>query len=140
MKEPKSYCPQNLILEVLGDRWTLLIIRDMMINGKRYFREFMQSDEKIASNILAARLKLLEEEEIIYRQDDPRHKQKVRYSLTQKGIDLFPILMENARWSLKYKPVAAEDADIAKQILDGGTNAIEEIMQSLAREHLPKKN
>lgn len=138
MKTPKSHCPQNLILEVIGDRWTLLIIRDMMINGKRYFREFMQSEEKIASNILAARLKLLEEEEIIYRQDDPQHKQKVRYSLTQKGIDLFPILMENARWSLKYKPVAAEDTEIAQQILDGGSDAIQKIMKNLAKEHLLK--
>ena len=138
MKKPKSYCPQNLILEVIGDRWTLLIIRDIMINGKRYFREFMQSNEKISSNILAARLKLLDDEQIIYRQDDPQHKQKVRYSLTQRGIDLFPILMENARWSLKHKPVAAADADIAKQILEGGSEAIQTIMETLAKEHLPK--
>jgi len=136
MKTPRSNCPQNLILEVIGDRWTLLIIRDMIINGKRYFREFIKSDEKIASNILAARLKMLEEEGIIYQQDDPQHKQKIRYSLTQKGIDLFPILIENARWSLKYKSVDPEDAQITQQILDGGSKAIRAIMDNLAKEHL----
>ncbi|MGH1366347.1 MAG: winged helix-turn-helix transcriptional regulator [Calditrichia bacterium] len=136
MKKPRSNCPQNLILEVIGDRWTLLIIRDMIINGKHYFREFMKSDEKIASNILAARLKMLEEEGIIHQQDDPQHKQKIRYSLTQKGIDLFPILMENARWSLKYKAVDPADAQIAQQILDAGPSAIQSIMENLAKEHL----
>ena len=136
MKEPKSFCPQNLILEIIGDKWTLLIIRDMMLNGKCYFREFLQSEEKIASNILSNRLKSLEAEGIICRYNDPSHKQKIRYLLTQKGIDLFPILMENARWSLKYKPVNREDASRAKNILDSGQKGIKAIMEEMANKHL----
>lgn len=136
MKESKSNCPQNLILEVIGDKWTLLIIRDMIINNKRYFREFLQSREKIASNILSNRLRALEKEGIIHKKKDPKHKQKIIYLLTQKGIDLFPILMENARWSLKYKPVDKEDAEKAKSILDGGTKKMKSIMVALEKLHL----
>ena len=136
MKESKSNCPQNLALEVIGDKWILLIIRDMMISRKRYFREFLQSKEKIATNILSNRLRLLEKEGIVYKKKDPNHKQKVIYLLTKKGIDLFPILMENARWSLKYKEVNKEDAEVVKSILAGGEEKIKSIIKELEKEHL----
>ena len=136
MAAPRSYCPQHLILEVIGDKWTLLIIRDMMINDKRYFREFLQSEESIASNILSNRLKSLETEGIIHRKQDPHHKQKIQYLLTQKGIDLFPILMENARWSLKYKSVNEADAKIAQAILDGGPERIQAMMKEMEAKHV----
>lgn len=135
MKTPKSYCPQNLFLEVLGDKWTLLIIRDMMLNNKRYFREFLQSKEKIATNILSNRLQSLEQEGIIHKKQDPNHKQKIIYLLTQKGIDLFPILVENAKWSLKYKPVDKEDAEVLKSILVGGEEKLHQIMVDLKKAH-----
>ena len=139
MKKQKSDCPQYLALEVIGDKWTLLIIRDMMIGGKRYFREFLKSKEKIASNILTNRLHSLEKEGIIYKKKDKEHKQKIIYLLTQKGIDLFPILMENARWSLKYKPVDKNDAKVAKSILEGGTDKMKFIMEELKKTHLGDK-
>lgn len=139
MKTPRSHCPQNLILEVIGDKWSILIIRDLMINGKHYFREFLQSEEKIASNILSSRLKSLEEEGLIHKSSDPQHKQKIRYRLTQKGIDLFPVLMEMARWSLKYKEVDPRDAKRAQAILDGGANEIQSIMQEMQQGHLLKR-
>jgi len=135
MKKQKSYCPQYLALEVIGDKWTLLIIRDMIISGKRYFGEFLKSKEKIASNILTNRLQSLENEGVIYKKKDKEHKQKIIYLLTQKGIDLFPILMENARWSLKYKPVDKNDAKMAKSILDGGTDKMKFIMEELKKKH-----
>ncbi len=136
MKKQKSYCPQYLALEVIGDKWTLLIIRDMIISGKRYFGEFLKSKEKIASNILTNRLQSLEKEGIIYKTKDTEHKQKIIYLLTQKGIDLFPILMENAKWSLKYKPVDKYDAKVLKSILDGGTDKMNFIMEGLKKTHL----
>jgi len=139
MKKQKSDCPQYLALEVIGDKWTLLIIRDMMIGGKRYFREFLKSKEKIASNILTNRLQSLEKEGIIYKKKDKEHKQKIIYLLTQKGIDLFPILMENARWSLKYKLVDKNDAKVAKSILEGGTHKMKFIMEELKKTHLGGK-
>ncbi len=139
MKKQKSYCPQYLALEVIGDKWTLLIIRDMIISGKRYFGEFLKSEEKIASNILTNRLRSLENEGIIYKKKDKEHRQKIIYLLTQKGIDLFPIIMENARWSLKYQPVDKNDAKMAKSILDGGTDKMKSIMEKLKEVHLGDK-
>ena len=139
MKESKKYrsqCPQHLGLEVFGDRWTLLIIRDMMIDGKRRFREFLQSEEKIASNILSNRLASLEQEGIITKGDDPGHKQKIIYSLTQKGIDLFPIIMAIAKWSVKYMPVDEERANRANTIIKGGKEAELSMMKELAKQHL----
>lgn len=135
-KSYKSYCPQYLGLDVFGDKWTLLIIRDMMIDGKRHFREFLQSEEKIASNILTNRLNMLEAEGIVTRHEDDSHKQKIIYSLTQKGIDLFPVIMSIAEWSLKYKPVEAEKARRARQIIDGGIEGQKEVMNNLSIEHL----
>ncbi len=140
MKKQKSNCPQYLALEVIGDKWTLLIIRDMMIGGKRYFGEFLKSKEKIASNILTNRLQSLEKEGIIYKTKDKEHKQKIIYLLTEKGINLFPILMENARWSLKYKSVNKDDAKMVKSILDGGTEKMKLIMEELKITHLLEKN
>lgn len=132
----KSYCPQYLALTIIGDKWTLLIIRDMIIEGKKYFNEFLGSKEKIATNILTNRLQFLEKEGIVHKKKDPDHKQKIIYQLTEKGIDLFPILMENARWSLKYMPVDKEDAEKVQAILNGGNDKIGAIMKVLKNEHL----
>ena len=139
MKKSRSNCPQSLILEIIGDPWTLLIIRDMMLNEKRYFREFLESKEKIASNILSGRLKLLEEEKIIWRARDDHHKQKIRYSLTQKGIDLLPILIENARWSLTYKSVDTQDKIKAEAIIEGGPKMLRKMIKDLQVVHLGHK-
>lgn len=101
----RSGCPINLGLEIFGDRWSLLVIRDIMFAGKRHFREFLASDEAISSNILADRLARLVEAGILTRRDDPAHKLKAIYSLTEKGIDLLPVIAEISRWSRKYEPV-----------------------------------
>lgn len=104
MNTTRSGCPVSLGLDIFGDKWTLLIVRDL-ISGKRHFREMLGSDEHISSNILADRLKMLLDEEIITKTEDPGHKQKVVYSLTEKGIDLLPILMQISSWSYKHRPV-----------------------------------
>jgi DNA-binding HxlR family transcriptional regulator len=101
----RSDCPVSLGLDVFGDRWTLLIVRDLMFNGKRHYREILQSAERISSNILADRLQMLVTEGIISKTEDPSHAQKVIYTLTEKGIALLPILMAISRWSFKYRPV-----------------------------------
>src|ERR1700687_5633831 len=120
MEEHRSGCAINLALEVFGDRWSLIIIRDMMFGGKRHFREFLQSDEKIASNVLTDRLAMLEREGIISKQGDPEHKQKIIYSLTLKGINLLPIMKEVGAWSLKYHSVDAEINRHAKACTPAG--------------------
>ena len=138
LKKYRSQCPQYLALDVFGDKWSLLIIRDMILEDKRHFREFLQSEERIASNILTNRLQALEAEGIIHKENDPNHKQKLIYSLTQKGIDLFPIIMEIARWSLRYKPVDEERAKRAKQVLNGGKEVQSAIMTELAAKHIKR--
>src|ERR671931_1623318 len=113
----RSGCPINLTLEVLGDRWSLLIIRDIMFGNRRHFRELLtRSEEGIASNILADRLKRLTEQGIISKADDPTHKQKAIYSLTEKGIELLPILAQIGIWSLDYSPVDPALAATAREL------------------------
>lgn len=102
MKECKSLCPLNQGLEIFGDKWTLLIIRDIMFAGKRYFGELLDSEEKIASNILTNRLNKLEEIELLIKTKDAHHKQKNVYTLTKKGIGLLPVMAEIATWSQNF--------------------------------------
>src|SRR6185437_2562561 len=120
MESHRSLCPINLTLEVFGDKWSLLIIRDIMFEGKRHFRELLQSDEKIASNILADRLNMLEHKGIITKSPDPAHKQKLIYTLTEKGIDLLPLLVEIGTWSYKYEPVDKVRHQHAEELIKGG--------------------
>lgn len=132
----RSGCPINLGLEVFGDKWTLLIIRDMMFAGKRHFREFLASDEGISSNILADRLAMLVEAGILTRAGDPSHKLKAIYSLTEKGIDLLPIIAQISRWSRSYMPVDPLLAATGEARDKGGPGAVEAQMAALRAIHL----
>lgn len=105
----RSDCPINYALELLGDRWSLLIIRDLMFKEKHYYGEFLQSEEKIATNILADRLVSLEESGMVNKTTDPGHRSKFIYRLTQKGIDLLPVLVEIINWSARYDIETAAD-------------------------------
>jgi DNA-binding HxlR family transcriptional regulator len=99
----RSGCPLNASVEMLGDRWSLLILRDMMLRGHSRFNEFLQSEEKIATNILADRLRRLEEFGIIASQEDSMDGRKRIYSLTPKGIDLAPVLTEMVLWAARHE-------------------------------------
>lgn len=135
MSDYRSRCPINLALEVFGDKWSLLIIRDIMFVGKRHFRELLQSDEKIASNILTDRLNMLERQGILKKDPDPDHKQKFIYSLTPIGIDLLPIMVEIGGWSLKNRPVDPEKGRHAQMLVKGGTELQKEIRKDLLKQH-----
>jgi len=125
--ESKSTCPVNQSLEVFGDKWTLLIIRDLMFNKKRTYLEFLNSEEKVATNILASRLNMLQKEGIVIRKKDPNHKQKILYELTEKGIDLLPIIIEIGCWGVKYKPVSAKQKLRAKELKSSGEKLLKEM-------------
>lgn len=101
----RSDCPLNYGIEIFCDKWSLLIIRDLMFFGKRYYNEFLSSDEHIATNLLADRLAMLEKEKIIRKGKDAQHKQKIVYSLTEKGIDLLPVILAIGLWSEKHAPI-----------------------------------
>lgn len=135
--ERRSGCPINLTLEVLGDRWSLLVIRDIIFGNRRHFRELLTgSEEGIASNILSDRLKTLLEQGILTRADDPTHKQKAIYSLTEKGIELLPVLAQMAAWGRKYLPVTEELSIRAQLLEEGGPKLWAEFMDELREMHL----
>jgi DNA-binding HxlR family transcriptional regulator len=133
----RSGCPINLTLEVFGDKWSLIIIRDIMFGNRRHFRELLsQSEEGIASNILADRLKRLTEQGIVSKAHDPTHKQKALYSLTEKGIQLLPILAQMSGWGLKHLPVTEELGIRAKLLAQGGPKLWAEFMDELREAHV----
>src|SRR6188474_1250550 len=137
---PRSYCPINLSLEIFGDSWTLLVLRDMMFGGKRHFRELLQSDERISSNILAARLAMLVENGLLTKADDPTHKQKAIYSLTEKAITLLPVIVQIGAWGSRWVPDAKElDARSRKflrELQEAGPRVWAKRMDDLRAEHL----
>lgn len=97
----RSGCPVNFAVESLGDKWSLIIVRDMIFWGKKTYGDFLKSDERIATNILADRLAFLEKEGILTKSPDSTDKRKEVYGLTEKGIDLIPMLLEMIVWSAK---------------------------------------
>jgi DNA-binding HxlR family transcriptional regulator len=101
---PRSHCPISLALEAIGDRWSLLILRDLIARGKTRYQEFLGSEEGISTNILADRLVRLEQRGLITKSDDPADKRQFRYSPTGKALDLLPIVYEMGRWSAKHDP------------------------------------
>ena len=133
----RSGCPINLTLEVLGDRWSLIVIRDIMFGNRRHFRELLQnSEEGIASNILASRLKRLLDHGLLTRVDDPSHKQKGIYSLTEMSISLIPIFAEMGAWGNRFLPVSEELSIRAQLLEEGGRPLWNDFMQELRVLHL----
>jgi DNA-binding HxlR family transcriptional regulator len=135
--EQRSGCPINLTMEILGDRWSLIIIRDIMFGNFRHFRELQNNSiEGIASNILSARLKHLVDIGLLSRRDDPTHKQKGVYSLTEKSIELVPVLAVIGAWGRKYLQVSLELSVRAKLLEDGGPKLWSAFMNELRSIHL----
>ena len=132
----RSGCPISLSLELLGDRWTLLIVRDLVFAGKTHFREFLLSDEGISSRTLAERLQTLQDEGIVTKSDDPTHKLKAIYRLTEAGIDLLPVLATLGAWGSKYRNADNELARIADELAAGGEVALEQMKNKLRAEHI----
>jgi len=107
----RSDCPINFALEIFGDTWSLLIIRDIVYFGKKTYGEFLASEEGIATNILALRLAHLEQQGILEKQPHDADKRKERYVLTEKGLNLIPVLVEIGNWSAVYDPQTAAPPD-----------------------------
>jgi DNA-binding HxlR family transcriptional regulator len=138
MTDPhRSGCPINLTLEALGDKWSLIVVRDIMFGGRRRFRELLTgSQEGIASNILADRLQHLVELGVLTRAADPTHKQKQIYSLSEMGIQLLPVFVALGAWGRRFLP-ATEALSIRAELLErGGSKLMERFMAELRAEHL----
>jgi DNA-binding HxlR family transcriptional regulator len=138
MVEPhRSGCPINLTLELLGDRWSLIVIRDILFGNRRYFRELLtRSEERIASNILADRLRRLVDAGLLSRADDPSHRQKAVYSLTEPAIQLVPLLALMGGWGRRHTPATRVLSVRAQLLEEGGPSLWSDFMDELRSIHL----
>ncbi len=133
MNRKRSDCPISCSLDIFGDKWSLLILRDVMLRNKFSFGEFLESEEKIATNILADRLSLLEAENILSKQVSPENKSKFIYHLTKKGIDLLPIIIEIMDWGAKYNPDCPRK-EVGKRIKKDKAGLIKEYSKKLKKQ------
>ena len=123
----RSNCPIAYELDFLGDKWTLIVLRDLIMARKRYFQELLAGNEGIATNILASRLKLLEASGLVTRRADPAHGRRRIYEPTAKALDLLPVLIELARWSAKYDPKSAAPAHFVRRLAQDRDGLIAEL-------------
>jgi DNA-binding HxlR family transcriptional regulator len=138
MSRRRSGCPINLTLEAFGDRWSLIILRDTMFGGRRRsFRSLLTENiEGIASNILTDRLKRLTANGLLSRSGDPGHKQRIVYSLTEKAIELVPLMAVMGSWGMRHT-LPSTDLTIGAEVLeDGGPQLWSEFMDELRHLHL----
>lgn len=134
MQKRRSDCPINFAVELFGDRWSLLIIRDLMFKGKHYYGDFLKSEEKIATNILADRLALLIQQGIIEKSTDPDNAAKYIHRLSGKGIDLLPLMVEMILWSAKYDPDTAVEKAFVRRAKKDRDGLLREISRQLKKE------
>ena len=112
----RSDCPISSALDIWGDKWSLLIIRDLMLFKECTYGSFLKSSERIATNILAAKLQILKENGIIEKLKHPDSKAKVLYRLTPKGVDILPLILEISLWTEKYYPITAKRKAVLKEV------------------------
>jgi DNA-binding HxlR family transcriptional regulator len=133
---PRSGCPINAAVEVLGDPWAMLVLRDVMFGDRRYFGELLAgSEERIASNILSSRLKQLAAAGLLTRQDAHRG-QRAKYSLTEAGIQTLPIMVALGNWGLAHRDGSLRLRVRAELLRDGGPDFVAATMDELREAHL----
>ncbi|MGW4373771.1 winged helix-turn-helix transcriptional regulator [Streptomyces albidoflavus] len=141
-EEPRSGCAINAAVEVLGDPWTLIVLRDVIFGGRRHFRELMtRNEEGIASNVLAARLRRLVEAGLLTRDDAARRGQRGTYTLTEAGIETLPVMVALGTWGLHHRPTTPRLA-VRARILADSPHLVAELMDELREIHLgvPREN
>ncbi len=132
----RSHCPINYAVEHFGDKWSLLIIRDLMFKQKRHYNEFFESDEKVSTSVLGDRLKMLENSGIICKGVDDVKKSRIKYSLTRKGIDMLSFMIDMIVWSGFYDKHTEAGNDFIVQATKDRDNLIATIQEKLEKEHL----
>lgn len=136
MRDPRSGCPINAAVEAFGDRWSLLVLRDVMFGNRRHFRELQtRSEEGIASNILSDRLKRLVDGGLLTR-DDVRPGQRAAYSLTEDAIQLVPVFVQLGSWGLRHRPTTRALSVRAELLEAGGPELWNDFMDELRETHL----
>lgn len=131
-RSSKSNCPINYGLEIFGDRWTLLVVRDLIFKNKRHYGELLTMEEMIPTNILSDRLALLEKAGIVSKTVDEENRSKRIYRLTRKGIDLLPVLVDIILWAAKYDKQTAADARFVRRAKSDRHVLLAEIVAGLS--------
>ena len=129
----RSDCPISSALDIVGDKWSLLIIRDIVLSGKNTYNEFLNADEKISTNVLADRLSMLEEVGILLKEEHSESKAKYFYRLTKQGIDLLPVLVEIILWSDKYLSISPQAKQFAKSLRKNKSEIVKKISSGLKK-------
>lgn len=124
-------CPIRFGMGIFGDKWTLLIIRDLMFKGKRFYGEFTDPEENISTNILADRLAKLLKDGLVTKQRDSDNKSRFVYALTRKGMDLVPMMLAMIDWSARYDPHTEAPKAFLKQLREDPDGLANEIKQGL---------
>ena len=128
-RDRRSACPIAYALDLVGDRWTLLVLRDLIFLRKRYFQDFLRAGEGIATNVLTDRLSRLEEAGMVTKERDPDDGKRFVYRPTQKASDTLPIMLELIAWSGRYDRETPVSAAFLKRIREGRADLIAEILQ-----------
>ena len=128
----RSGCPINLALEVFGDRWSLLILRDMIFAGKRTFNQLLESDEGIATNVLRDRLNSLVESGLLTKSNDPERKGRTRYALAEPAIALVPVLVHMGHWGERWGAADPDLRRLNRRLFAGGPALWKKMMDELA--------
>ena len=132
----RSHCPTNYAVEHFGDKWSLLIIRDLMFKGKRHYNEFFESEERVSTSVLGDRLKILEKSGIISKGQDEIKKSRIKYSLTEKGIALLPMMIEMIIWSGTFDRETAAGDDFLELARSDKTALLMGLNKKLKATHL----
>ena len=135
----RSACPVSCALDILGDKWTLLVVRDLIFLRKRYFGDFQNSPEKIATNILSDRLRKLEAAGMVLRQPDPDHGCRIIYTVTEKCLELVPTIMELIRWGAKHVPRSNAHENLVQRFEQDPVEFMAQIRLSLRKENEANK-
>ncbi len=131
-KRSPTICPIVFSLDIFGDRWSLVILRDLLLRDKRHFREFLASEEKIASNILSDRLESLVREGFLVKEGDSANKSAAIYRPTRKALELLPMLFELMRWGIRYNPSADTSGPVMRQLLSDSEGLRTRIMEKFS--------
>jgi DNA-binding HxlR family transcriptional regulator len=123
----RSNCPIACALEIIGDKWTLVVLRDLMMGRKCYFKDLLASEEGIATNILTSRLKRLEVAGLVTQRADPRQSRRRIYEPTEKALDLLPVLIELVHWNMKHDPKSVVPARFARRLAEDREGFIAEL-------------
>jgi DNA-binding HxlR family transcriptional regulator len=136
-QQPRSGCPIGLALDLIGDPWTLLVVRDLMFKGAKTFQDFLDAGEGIATNVLSDRLARMEANGIVSKERDPHDARRFVYRLTTKGTDLAPVLVDLILWSTRYAKTDAPP-DVMRVMRNDRDGFIAKVRAGLAQATKPQ--